>query len=94
MLIFTEEITPEKHFVRTIHYRPDMLTEEKRALGFPVESIPEPEAPENHISHLFYNPLTESFFYEYEAFEPEKDPVDKVAELEARIAELERLLTQ
>lgn len=66
MLIFCDPTNePNKNFVYSIHYQPDLLTSEARARGMYVESIPTPEPTPNQSYALYHNPIANELWYEY-----------------------------
>lgn len=66
MIIFTEKITNEKYLVRSIVYNESILSEENKAKGIEIESIPDPTPGDNQTYYMYYNPITGAISYEYE----------------------------
>lgn len=93
MIIFYDKVN-EKGIARvtTIHNAPQELTEEKLALGFEVEEVPEPdmELAKNKQVSLYCKPETKEVWVEYEErqlTEEEKLRIE-MEELKAQMAQI------
>jgi len=93
MLLFVENINETKAKVFTIHYRPDLLTDEQKLNGILVDTIPEPQQIANQQATLYINPTTKELFYEYIEI-PQQDVSNELETMRAEIARLQSELSR
>lgn len=72
--------TAERTRVATIHHKPEIVSEESRAHGIPVETLPKPDGRRKGRPVLFYNSVTGDLFYEYEEIPPPEEPPEEPEE--------------
>ncbi|MFO7153926.1 MAG: hypothetical protein DIU64_003055 [Caldicoprobacter oshimai] len=98
-MIFIGDFTQDEKGLRVgfIHYMPfhpkyglGKTEEELKQTGVLIDSIPEPEVREDKIPVLYYNPNTNSVYYEYE--DSPLTEQERIAMLEQAIIELTMLL--
>lgn len=95
VLLFLDKVDEQKARVMTIHYMPELLSEEEKQNGVLVDSFVEPETPKGKLALPYWNYETKSVFFEFVDMPlTENEQLQKQIEMqEQAIAELSMLFS-